>query len=64
MLDTLVTILENPEEVDEPPVPPSVLLQLPPLLHPPPALLGVFEHVLVDVLVLIYYLKRGQRLED
>merc|ERR1712051_843123 len=52
-----LSILLNFEEVDEPPVTPSVLLDLPPLLHPPPPLVRQLKHVLVDVAVLLHDLR-------
>merc|ERR1712203_1328685 len=54
---SLADIILNPEEVDEPPVTAAVLLDLPPLLHPPPPLVRQLEHVLVDVAVLLHNLR-------
>merc|ERR1719382_1058886 len=54
---SLAGILLNSEEVDEPPVTAAVLLDLPPLLHPPPPLVRQLEHVLVDVAVLLHDLR-------
>ena len=57
LFSTLGPILLNSEEVDEPPVAASVLLDLAPLLHPPPPLVRQLEHVLVDVAVLLHDLR-------
>merc|ERR1711936_1219907 len=53
----LAVILLDPEQVDKPPVSSSILLDLPPLLHPPATLVSQLEHVLVDVAVLLHDLR-------